>query len=126
VSEIVIKSSGYAYLETIAHLKAAISAAGGTLFAEIDQSAAAESIGLHLRPTTLLIFGNPKGGTPLMDAFPTIALDLPLKLAIWEENGVHIAYATMSALAQRHRVTGNEALVAGLDRALEVLIASVA
>jgi uncharacterized protein (DUF302 family) len=121
----VVTRSRYAYADTIARLQSAISAAGATLFASIDQSAAARSVGVLLRPTTLLIFGNPKGGTPLMEAFPTIALDLPLKLAIWEEDGVQVAYTPVKVLAERHGVTGKEALVAALDHGFETLVGSV-
>ena len=74
----IVSISRYAYGETVERLMSAIAAAGTTLFAQIDQSAAAENAGLRLRPTTLLVFGNPKAGTPLMDAFPLAALDLPL------------------------------------------------
>jgi uncharacterized protein (DUF302 family) len=122
----IVHHSRFAYPETIALLTKAITAAGATLFAAIDQSAAAESAGLTLRPTTLLIFGNPKGGTPLMDAFPLIALELPLKLAIWDESGtVSIAYEKITTLAERYGVTGNENLIAALDRTLETLVGSV-
>jgi uncharacterized protein (DUF302 family) len=125
MSEIVVKLSRYSYAETIARLRDAIAAAGGTLFATIDQSAAAQRAGLLLRPTTLLIFGNPRGGTPLMEAAPLIALDLPLKVLIWEERGVNVAYATVQALAQRYGLLGKQALVATLDGSLEALVASV-
>jgi uncharacterized protein (DUF302 family) len=124
VSEAVIESR-YSYAETLARLQTAIVAAGSTLFASIDQSAAAKSVGLHLRPTTLLIFGNPRGGTPLMEAFPMIALDLPLKLLVWEEHGVHVAYTPVRVIAERYGVTGKDALVTALDHGLETLVASV-
>jgi uncharacterized protein (DUF302 family) len=126
MSEAIVKTGRYAFADTVARLKAAIHDAGSTLFAEIDQRAAAESAGLALRPTTLLIFGNPKGGTALMDAFPPIALDLPLKVAVWEENGtVQVAYTALSVVAERYGVTGKETLVAALDQALETLAGSV-
>ena len=87
------KQSRYSYSETVERLAKAITAGGNTIFATIDQAAAAEASGLALRPTTLVIFGNPKGGTPLMDAFPLVALELPLKLLVWQDdNGVKIAY----------------------------------
>ena len=98
---IITKVSRYPFDETIARLRDAIANAGNTLFADIDQSAAAKTAGLSLRPTRLLIFGNPKGGTPLMDAFPPIAVELPLKIAVWEENG-KTAMAYTSVRGRRH------------------------
>ena len=68
------KPSRYPYSETIERLSKAIIDGGNTIFATIDQAAAAQTVGLPLRPTTLIIFGNPKGGTPLMDAFPLCLL----------------------------------------------------
>jgi uncharacterized protein (DUF302 family) len=127
VSEAVVTSSRHSYPETLERLKGAISSAGGTLFAELDQSAAAKGVGLNLRPTTLLIFGNPKGGTLLMDAFPLTALDLPLKLLVWEEAGaVEVAYTPASSIAARYAVTGKDALIAALDVALRSAVASLA
>ncbi|HET6277128.1 MAG TPA: DUF302 domain-containing protein [Candidatus Cybelea sp.] len=121
------KTSRYSYAETVAKLAAAIASAGNTIFATIDQSAAAASAGLTLRPTTLIVFGNPKGGTPFMNAFPIVGLELPLKLLVWEEpNAVNVAYASMSEIAARHGVTGMDARVAAIDAALEALTSSVA
>lgn len=80
VVAIITKRSRHSYPQTLEILKKAIADAGNTVFAAIDQSAAAAGVGLTLRPTTLLVFGNPKGGTPMMDAFPLVALELPLKL----------------------------------------------
>ncbi len=81
------KRSRYSYSDTIAKLTKAMTDGGATIFATIDQSAAATGVGLTLRPTTLIVFGNLKGGTPLMEAFPLVALELPLKLLEWQENG---------------------------------------
>ena len=82
---------------------------------------------MTLRQTTLIVFGNPKGGTPLMEAFPLVALDLPLKLLVWEENGsVNVAYLPMSEVAARYAVTGMDARIAAMDAALQTLAESVA
>jgi uncharacterized protein (DUF302 family) len=117
----VTKRSRYSYSETIARLTAAIRA-GNTLFAAIDQSSAASSVGLTLRPTTLLVFGNPRGGTPLMEAFPLLALELPLKLLVWEEeDGVNVAYVPMSETAARYDVAGEDDRISAIDRALDAL-----
>jgi uncharacterized protein (DUF302 family) len=111
----------------VAKLSKAISDSGSTIFASIDQASAARSAGLTLRPTTLLIFGNPKGGTLLMQAFPAFALELPLKMLVWEDEGtVSVAYASMTELARRYAVTGKDELIAAMDRALESLDATVA
>jgi uncharacterized protein (DUF302 family) len=114
------KRSRYSYPETLAKLTKAITDAGNTIFATIDQAAAAAGVGLTLRPTTLIIFGNPKGGTPLMDAFPLVGIALPLKVMVWEENGsVNVAYEPMSEIAARYAVTGMDARIAAMDQALD-------
>ena len=93
-----VKRSRYSYAQTVERLTKAITDAGNTIFASIDQAAAATSVGMTLRPTTLIVFGNPRGGTPLMAAFPLMALHLPLKLLVWEEDGVSVGYADVAAL----------------------------
>lgn len=116
------KRSRLNYAETVSALSKTIADAGNTIFATIDQSAAADEVGLSLRPTTLIIFGNPKGGTPLMQAFPLVALELPLRLLIWEGGGaVSVAFAPMSEIAQRYGVTGMDDRIGAIDAALEKL-----
>lgn len=122
-----ITRSRFGYAETVDRLSAAVTNAGNTLFARIDQAAAASSVGMTLRPTTLLVFGNPKGGTPLMDAFPAFALELPLKLLIWDDRGtVNVAHGDMAELAKRYGVSGKDQAIAAMDNALTTLAASVA
>ena len=77
---------------------------GIKLFALIDHSGEAEKTGMPMRPTKLLIFGNPKAGTPLMLAVPSVAIDLPLKILVWEdaEGSAHISYNSPSYLQWRH------------------------
>jgi uncharacterized protein (DUF302 family) len=126
MATLAIKKSQYAYRETVEKLVEAIGDAGNTVFATIDQSEAARSAGLALRPTTLIIFGNPKGGTPFMDAFPLVALELPLKLLVWEEEGsVQVAYVPASEIAKRYGVTGMDKQIAAMDNALDTLTGSV-
>ncbi|MGC9991284.1 MAG: DUF302 domain-containing protein [Candidatus Cybelea sp.] len=121
------KQSLHSYSVTVERLSKAITAGGNTIFATIDQAAAAKTVGLALRPTTLIIFGNPKGGTPLMDAFPLVALELPLKLLVWEDgDGAKVAYTTMSEIAARYDVTGMDERVAAMDRAIDMLTNAVA
>lgn len=77
---------------------------------------------MNLRPTTLIVFGNPKGGTPLMVAFPLVALELPLKLLVWEDDGkVSVAYVPMSEIAERYKLTGMNDRVDAIDRGLDTL-----
>ena len=89
---------------TVDKLEEILEAKGVKLFALIDHSGEAEKVGLQMRPTKLLIFGNPKAGTPLMIASPSIAIDLPLKILVWEDsNGeVRISYNAPSYLQARH------------------------
>jgi uncharacterized protein (DUF302 family) len=96
--------SPYPVDETLARLKAAISNKGLTLFAHIDHAAGATQAGLHMQPAHVLIFGHAKAGTPLMVASPLLALDLPLKVLIWEDAGkkVWVSYNTVEFLVQRH------------------------
>jgi uncharacterized protein (DUF302 family) len=92
--------------DTIAHIEALLAARGLTLFAKIDFSGDARKAGLAMLPTQMLIFGNPKAGTPVMVAAPTSALDLPLKVLISEdENGkVWLSFNTPEYLAERHTI----------------------
>jgi uncharacterized protein (DUF302 family) len=102
-----------------------LQASGTKLFNVIDQSAEAQGVGLQMRPTKLVIFGNPKAGTPLMVSSPTIALDLPLKLLVWEdEKGkVWISYNAPSYLQARHNLRAD--LVQNIT-AIEKLAANAA
>ncbi len=122
----ITKPSRYPYSETIERLSKAITDAGNTIFATIDQAAAANRAGLSLRPTALIIFGNPKGGTPLMDAFPLVALELPLKLLVWKEGDeVYVASLAMSEIAARYGVAGMDERISAMDRAVDALINTV-
>jgi uncharacterized protein (DUF302 family) len=96
--------SPYSVPDTLARLESIIKERGLTIFARVDHSGEAEKAGLQMRPTRLLIFGSPKGGTPLMVAAPSLAIDLPLKALVWEdERGkVWLSYNTPEYLQQRH------------------------
>jgi uncharacterized protein (DUF302 family) len=121
-----ILTSRHPYPETIALLEKAITGAGNRIFCTIDQAAAASDAGMTLRPTTLILFGNPKGGTPLMEAFPIVALELPLKLLVWEENGsVSVAYVPASEIAARYGVTGQDSRVDAMDKGVAAIARSV-
>jgi uncharacterized protein (DUF302 family) len=90
--------------ETVEKLKVTLQAKGVALFALVDHSGEAAKVGLQMRPTKLLIFGNPKGGTPLMLAAPRVAIDLPLKILVWEdgEGKVWVSYNSPEYLKERH------------------------
>jgi uncharacterized protein (DUF302 family) len=98
--------SRYSVDETLGKLKAAFTEKGMQLFAEIDHSGEAEKAGLKMLPTKVLIFGSPKGGTPLMVAAPSLAIDLPLKALVAQdaEGNVSVTYNDPAYLENRHRV----------------------
>jgi len=103
---IVDRPSNHSVDETINRVKAILESKQVKLFAVIDHSGEAERVGMKMPATKLLIFGNPKAGTPLMLAAPSIAIDLPLKLLIWEDDSgkAWISYNTAEYLAERHGV----------------------
>ena len=97
-------SSRHSVPETLARLQSIVKEKGLTVFALVDHSGEAEKAGLKMRPTQLLIFGSPKGGTPLMVAAPRLAIDLPLKALAWqdEQGQVWVSYNTPEYLQERH------------------------
>jgi len=90
--------------ETADRLESLLKAGGLKIFSRIDQAAEAASVDLTMKPMVLLIFGNPKAGTPLMNRYPSLALDLPLKALLWEavDGGVWLSYNSPEYLQQRH------------------------
>lgn len=101
-SDVTTKSSPWPVAETVRRLLETLAARGVKVFATIDQTAAARDAGTELRDTVLVIFGNPAGGTPVMDAVPLAALDLPLKLLVWDDSGqTQVSYLAPAALAAR-------------------------
>jgi len=98
--------SNYSVSETMARLEAALKDRGLRLFARIDHAAAAAEAGLEVRPTQVLLFGNPMVGTPMMLAAPTLAIDLPFRALIWEDatGQVWLTYNAPDYLASRHDV----------------------
>jgi uncharacterized protein (DUF302 family) len=97
-------ASHHSVEETMSRLEELLQQKGVTIFARIDHSGEAAKVGLDMRPTRLLIFGSPKGGTPLMQAAPTLAIDLPLKALFWQdaESKVWLTYNDPAYLQQRH------------------------
>ena len=111
--------SGFGPKDTMNRLETAVKARGMTVFARIDHAAGAAAAGLSLRPTEVLIFGNAKGGTPLMQAVQTIGIDLPLKALVWQDasGDTWLSYNDPAWLAKRHGLSGaTEAAVGDHDR----------
>jgi uncharacterized protein (DUF302 family) len=106
--------------ETVGKLEAILKSKGVTLFALVDHSGEAEKVGMTMPPTKLLIFGNPKAGTPLMLAAPSVALDLPLKILVAEDSQgkVSISYNSTEYLKERHGFPDNLAANIGVVQAL--------
>ena len=98
--------SNHSVDETVEKLKGILQSKGVALFALVDHSGEAQKAGMKMRPTKLLIFGSPKAGTPVMLSAPSIAIDLPLKILIWEDNQdkVWVSYNTPQYLENRHSV----------------------
>jgi uncharacterized protein (DUF302 family) len=103
---IIDKPSNHSVDETVDRLRNILQSKGVTLFAVVDHSGEAENVGLEMPPTKLLIFGNPKAGTPLMLAAPSIAIDLPLKILVWEDadRKTWVSYNSPSYLQKRHNL----------------------
>jgi uncharacterized protein (DUF302 family)/uncharacterized membrane protein YidH (DUF202 family) len=101
---IIDRPSNHSVEQTVDRLKNILQSQGVTLFALVDHSGEAEKVGMKMRPTKLLIFGSPKAGTPLMLAAPSIAIDLPLKILVWEDSQgkVWISYNSPEYLRERH------------------------
>jgi uncharacterized protein (DUF302 family) len=116
--------SNYGPTDTMGRLEAAVKAKGLTVFAHVDHAAGAADAGLPLRPTDLLIFGNSKGGTPLMQATQTMGIDLPLKALVWQDASgkTWLSYDDLNWVAKRHGLSAEvQATVNGLGAVLEAI-----
>jgi uncharacterized protein (DUF302 family) len=121
--------SAYGVEETIDRIESEVKSKGMTIFARIDHAAGAKEAGLALRPTLLLIFGNAKGGTPLMQDKQQIGIDLPLKALAWEDASgkTWISYNDLKWLAQRHGVSHQaDPVVNALSAALGAVLQKAA
>lgn len=127
-AEPIVKPSPHSVAETVDRLDAAVKEAGATVFARVDHAEGAERADMELRPATLLVFGNPKLGTPLMQADIAMGLELPLRVLVYEgeEGGTTIAYADPRDLAARHDVEGQDAVLDGIADALDKLTSKAA
>jgi uncharacterized protein (DUF302 family) len=119
-------SSPHSVDESVKRIQAFLQSKALNIFVIVDHSGEAAKVGLKMNPTKLVIFGNPKGGTPLMVAAPTLAIDLPLKALVWEDSGgkVWVSYNTPLYLKQRHQVPDDlikniEGIGAMLEKAIQ-------
>jgi uncharacterized protein (DUF302 family) len=114
--------SRYSVHETIDRLEALLGLKGIKVFARLDQAAEAQAVGIPMRPMVLLIFGDPKTGSPLMDEYPSLAIDLPLKALAWKsrEGKVYLSFNSADYLAERHHLAGKP------FKAVEALFAQAA
>jgi uncharacterized protein (DUF302 family) len=114
--------------ETINRLEAEIGAKGMTVFARIDHAAGAAEVGLTLAPTELIVFGNARGGTPLMQSVQTVGIDLPLKALVWKDatGKTWLSYNEPSWIARRHGVADAEQVVRKMAAALSAMARTAA
>ena len=121
---VVTKLSPWSMADTLARLSAVVAARGMEVFAVIDHSGKARDVGLELRNTTLVIFGSSSAATPVIDAAPLAALDLPLRVAVWEDGyQTLVSYPAPSAIARRHGLDGDLAdALASIDALTSAVI----
>lgn len=117
--------SASSFDSTLARLERAAVAKGLTVALKLDHAAAAKRAGLTLRPTTLVIAGNPAAGTPLMQADQRIGVELPLRFLVWqgEDGKARVSYDPIKAIATRHAVTGKDELLTRMTAAIEGIVA---
>lgn len=115
------KASKHSVAATMDRIENIAKEKGMTIFARIDHAAGAEKVGMKMPAAQVMIFGNPKGGTPLMLASPSASLDLPLRVAVWEDaqGKVWVGYNSVSFVRDRHAIGGKDELVKTLDGALD-------
>jgi uncharacterized protein (DUF302 family) len=124
-AQVITKVSPRSVAATVSRLTGILAAKGMKVFAVIDQSEQARGAGLRLRETTLVLFGNPAAGTPVMDAAPLAALDLPLKVLIWADGSrTNVTYFSPEAIAARYGLNaGLAAKLAGINPLTDALVA---
>jgi len=116
---LIIKESPHSVKETLDRMEAALKSKGMTIFTRFHHAKGAKKVGLDLPPTQVLVFGNPKLGTKLMQASRSIAIDLPLKALAWKEKGkVYLAYTDPKFLAERHGIKAPK-LIGNMTKALD-------
>jgi uncharacterized protein (DUF302 family) len=122
--QVVTIVSGASFDSTLARLERAAGAKGLTVAAKIDHAAAAKRAGLTLRPTTLVIAGNPAAGTPLMLADQTMGVELPLRFLVWqgEDGKARVSYDPINAIAARHKLTSRDELLTRMTGAIDAIV----
>ena len=122
--EVVTKLSPWSVEESVARLGAIVAAKGLKLFATIDHSGEAKGVGLELRDTKVVIFGSPEAGTPVMASAPLSALDLPLKVLVWDDSGqTKVSYTAPQTLRARYGLTEElAAALASIDSLTDALV----
>ena len=125
---LVVKKSTHSVAATLDKLEGIVKSKGFTVFARIDHAAGADKVGQTMRPTAVLLFGNPKIGTALMLSRQSAALDLPIRVAAWEDDSgqVWIAYNAPDWLAARHGITDRDAVIKKMTGALGKLTGAAA
>jgi uncharacterized protein (DUF302 family) len=123
----VVRRSSSGYAETLARLLEAISSRGLTVFAEIDHAAGAREVGLELPPEEVVVFGNPRAGTPLMRANPRIGIELPLRMLVWQDaDGAKLGYTDPRDLADRYGVEDLRPTLEAMSQLLAALASEAA
>lgn len=121
INGMIVKSSMNSVTKTIDRLEEVLKSKGITIFLRLDHAAGAQKVGNQLRPTQLLIFGNPKLGSPLMMSKQSIGIDLPLKAVAWEDadGKVWLGYNTPDFLSKRHHINDRQKVVAKMTKVLD-------
>ena len=124
---VISRISTRTFVQTVERAEAVLTSSGQTVFAKLDQAAAAKAAGAQLRPTILFIFGNPTAGTAIMNAAPLFAIDLPLKLLIFEaqNSDVNVVYNDMGYFAVRHGLAGGAAAMGKFQAALDAIVSQI-
>lgn len=126
-NDLLVRTSVHSYAETVEATRTLLRQVGQTIFAEIDQAAAARAAGLPLRPTTLFIFGNPQVGTAIMQAVPLFALELPLKILVWrdDDGSTKVAYRSLASLRDAYAANNLADRADQIDAAVAKLIEKI-
>jgi uncharacterized protein (DUF302 family) len=123
-ASVITKTSPLSVADTVSRLLAVVASKGMRVFAVIDHSGEAATVGLQLRDTKVVIFGSPQAGTPVMQSAPLVALDLPLKVLVWADaSRTNVSFTAPSALAARYGLTAElAARLAGIDALTDIVV----
>ncbi|MEM0141645.1 MAG: DUF302 domain-containing protein [Thermoplasmatales archaeon] len=126
IKDLLVAKSRYTFEETVDLIVDRLEAAGFTIFCTIDHSDAAEKVGLKLKPTTVIVFGNPLNGTSLMERSETIGIDLPSKILVTEREGTTIAFNPILPVKRRHGFNVGEDATESFDSKVEKILDELA